>query len=284
VTATQGQYSIPDELMRAFVEFEKWYGSVRDVATVISTSTGAPLPIPTTDDTGNTGEIVADSGAVTTTVDPAFGQVTLDAYKYSSKAVIVPIELLQDSAINLPQYLGGALGTRIARIQNTHFTTGDASSKPNGVQVAASLGKTAAATNAITFDELIDLRTAVDKAYRARPGAGYMMHDTIASYVRKLKDSQNRYLWEISTIAGQPDRLDGYPVYINNDMDSALSTNKRLALFGAFSAYYVRDAGQVEVLRADELRVLNHQVVFLAFRRSDGDLIDTGAVKYLRTA
>jgi len=30
--------------------------------------------------------------------------------------------------------------------------------------------------------------------------------------------------------------------------------------------------------------VLNHQVVFLAFQRSDGNLIDTTAVRYLRTA
>ncbi len=36
--------------------------------------------------------------------------------------------------------------------------------------------------------------------------------------------------------------------------------------------------------RADELRVLNHEVVFLAFQRADGDLPDTTAIKYLRNA
>lgn len=284
VTATQGQASIPDEMMRSFWEMQKWFGAVRNLATVLSTTTGAPLPLPTVDDTGNTGEIVADGGAVTTTADPLFGQVVLGAFKYSSKAVIVPVELLQDSSINLPQYLGRALGTRIARKQNTDYTVGTGTTLPFGVQVQASLGKTAAATNAITFDELIDLRSAVDPAYRMQPGAGYMMHDSVATFVRKLKDSQNRYLWEISTIAGQPDRLDGYPVYINNDSASTFATNNRLALFGLFSAYHVREAGGPDFYRADELRILNGQVVFLAFQRADGNLLDTTAVRYLRTA
>ena len=48
-------------------------------------------------------------------------------------------------------------GTRIGRKQNYDFTIGGGTTLPFGVQVQASLGKTAAATNAITFDEVIDL-------------------------------------------------------------------------------------------------------------------------------
>jgi HK97 family phage major capsid protein len=284
VTATQGQASIPDEMMKAFSETLKWYGRVREVSTVYNTTTGAPLPIPTVDDTSNTGEIVADGGAITTTADPTFGVVTLGAFKYSSKAVIVPWELLQDSSINLPIYLGGALGTRIGRKQNNDFTVGAGTTLPFGVQVQASLGKTAAATNAITWDEVIDLYHAVDPAYRNKPNSGFMMADSTAQFLRKLKDSQNRYLWEMSLQVGQPDRAFGQPVFINNDQDSAFSTNKRLVLYGDFSQYTIRDAGRVQIYRADELRILNGQVVFLAIQRSDGNLVQTSAVKYLRTA
>jgi HK97 family phage major capsid protein len=285
VTATQGQASIPDEMMRAYVEIQKWYGRVRNVAEVFSTSTGAPLPIPTTDDTANTGEIVADGAAITTTADPLFGVVTLGAFKYSSKAVIVPWELLQDSSINLPVYLGTALGTRIARKQNTDFTVGAGTTLPFGVVTQASLGKTAAATNAITWDEVIDLFHSVDIAYRNRPASGFMMHDGTAAFLRKLKDSQNRYLWEMAVQAGQPDRAFGQPVIINNDMVGPPSaTAQRVVVYGDFAAYKVRDAGAVEVRRADELRILNGQVVFLAIQRSDGNLADVTAVRYLRTA
>lgn len=284
VTATQGQASIPDEMMKAYYEIQKWYGRVRNVSTVYSTSTGAPLPIPTTDDTANTGEIVADGGAITTTADPLFGVVTLGSFKYSSKAVIVPWELLQDSSINLPVYLGTALGTRIARKQNTDFTVGAGTTLPFGVQVRSSLGKTAAATNLITWDEVIDLFHSVDVAYRNRPNSAFMMHDTVAAFLRKLKDSQNRYLWEMSLQVGMPDRAFGQPVIINNDCDSTFVTNNRLVLYGDFGAYAIRDAGGVTVYRADELRILNGQVVFLAIQRSDGNLVDVTAVKHLRTA
>jgi HK97 family phage major capsid protein len=284
VTATQGQASIPDEIMRAYSETLKWYGRVREVSTVFQTATGAPLPIPTVDDTSNTGEIVVDGGAITTTADPTFGVVTLGAFKYSSKAVIVPWELLQDSGINLPVYLGQALGTRVGRKQNNDFTAGGGTTLPFGVQTQASLGKTASATNAITWDEVIDLFHSVDIAYRNKPNSGFMMADSTAQFLRKLKDSQNRYLWEMSLQLGQPDRAFGQPVFINNDQDSAFSTNKRLVLYGDFSAYTIRDAGAVTIYRADELRILNGQVVFLAVQRSDGNLVQPTAVKYLRTA
>jgi HK97 family phage major capsid protein len=285
VTATQGQASIPDELMRAFVEMQKWYGRVRAVAEVIPTTTGAPLPIPTMDDTANTGEIVADGGAVTTTVDPTFGVITLGAFKYSSKAVIVPLELLQDSAINLPVYLGAALGTRIGRKQNSDFTVGGGTTLPWGASIKASLGKTAAATNALTFDDFIDLYHSVDIAYRSRPGSAFMIHDTIAQYARKLKAATSgEYLWQMSVQAGQPDRMLGEPVIINNDMPNTMTTGLTVGLYGDFNAYKIRDAGAVEVYRADELRILNGQVVFLAFQRADGNLADITAVRYLKQA
>jgi HK97 family phage major capsid protein len=283
-TGSAGGNAVGNEIMQAYFEAQKWYGRVRDVSTVFSTATGASLPIPVPDDTANTGEIIAEAGAVTTTVDPTFGQVVLKPFKYSSKAVIVSVELLQDSFINLPAYLGQALGTRIGRKQNTDFTLGVGTTEPNGVQVRASLGKTAASATAITVDEVIDLMTSVDVAYRARPNVRFMAHDTITAYLRKLKDGQGRYLWETSTQLGQPDRLFGYPVVVNNDMDSALTTNKRLLLFGDFGSYVIQDAGAPMFIRADELRVLNHQSVFLAMQRSDGNLVDTAAVKYLRTA
>lgn len=281
---TGGGNSVVNEMTKGFFEAEKWFGSMRQVATVWRTSTGAPLPVPSADDTANVGEIIGEGSAVTTTADPTFNTLTLGAFKYSSKAVIVSVELLQDSLIPLPEYLGRRLGERIGRIQNTHFTVGAGTTLPFGVATQASLGKTAAATNAITFDEIIDLYASVDRAYRDVPGAGWMMNDTTATALRKVKDSQNRYLWEMSLQAGTPDRIFGKPVYYNGDLDSPSATAKRPVLYGDFSNYVIRDTSDVIFIRADELRVLNHQVVFLAFQRSDGNLPNTASVRYLRTA
>lgn len=283
-TTTAGGNLVANEMMSSFREAVKWYGSVRSVATVLTPSTGAPLPVPVGDDTANTGEIVGEGSAVTTTADPVFNQTVLRPFKYSSKAVIVSIELLQDSAINLAQYLGQALGTRIGRIQNLHYSVGAGTTLPFGVATQAALGKTAAATNAITFDEIIDLYHSVDVGYRGRPGAGFMMNDSTAATLRKVKDSQNRYLWEMSLVAGQPDRIFGKPVYINNDLDAATATAKRVVLFGDFKSYVIAEVGGLTILRSDDVRILNHQVVFLGYQRADAALTDATAVRYLRTA
>ena len=101
----------------------------------------------------------------------------------------------------------------------------------------------------LSEDEIIDLKHSVDPAYRLSPSCAFMMHDSTMATVRKLKDSQSRYLWELSTIAGEPDRLDGFPVIVNNDMASALTTGQKLVLFGDFRAYHIQDAGPVVLIR-----------------------------------
>jgi HK97 family phage major capsid protein len=281
-TTTGGGYSIPNELMRTLYEYRKYFGPMRQAADEVQTDTGATLPWPTVDDTSNTGEIIGESSAVTTTADPSFGIVNLAAYKFSSKAVIVPVELLQDSNTNIPQLLGRLLGTRIGRINNTKFTTGAGTTEPAGLITRSAAGATAAVSTAFIFDDIFTLVHSVDPAYR--PFCSFMLHDSIALVVRQMKDGFGRYLWEPSTQVGQPDRLLGFPVYINNDMDSALTTGKKLICFGLFKNYLIRDAGPLLLLRADELKILNHQVVFLAMQRSDGNLIDTTSSKYLALA
>jgi HK97 family phage major capsid protein len=283
-TTDAGGNAVADEIMRSYMEILKWYGRVEGVATVVNTTTGATLPWPTMNDTANTGRLLTEGTGATTTTDPSVGVINLASYKFSSDAVIVSMEALQDVSFNLAAYLGSALATRIGRIKNTYFTTGTGTSQPGGVQVKASLGKTATATNAVTLDEIIDLFHSVDIAYRSSPGAAFMMNDAVAAYVRKLKDSNNQYLWQMAVQAGQPDRLFGVPVIINNDCDSAFTTAKRLVLFGDFSKYVVRNAGSLQILRSDDLYILNHQSVFLGVQRADGNLIDTTAVKYLRLA
>ncbi len=281
-SGSAGDYSIPNEMMRTLYEYRKYFGPMRQISDEMQTDTGATLPWPTVDDTSNTGEIIGESSAVTTTADPTFGIVNLGAFKFSSKAVIVPVELLQDSATNVPQLLGRLLGTRIGRINNTKFTTGAGTTEPAGIITRSTAGVTAGTSTAFTFDDIMSLIHSVDPAYR--PFCSFMLHDSVALVVRQMKDGFGRYLWEPSTQVGQPDRLLGFPVAINNDMDSALTTGKKLICFGLFKNYLIRDAGPLFLLRADELKILNHQVVFLAMQRSDGNLIDTSSSKYLALA
>lgn len=279
-----GAYSVPDAAMQALEIALLAFGGIRQVATVIRTDTGAAMPFPTSDDTSNKGAILTENTQVSE-VDITFGQLVLDAFMYSSKSVLVSLQLLQDSSVDVPGMIGRMLGERIGRIQSDHFTTGDASSKPNGIVTAATSGVTGVA-DPPTYDNFVDLIHSVDPAYRVN--ARFMMNDTTLKSVKKIKvlqysgDTTGVPLWAPGLAVGQPDTIGGYPFVINQSMASPGSSAKKV-IFGDLSKYLIRDVREVTLVRLNERYADYHQVGFLAFARSDGDLLDAGThpVKYM---
>lgn len=169
------------------------FGGMRQVSRVLRTATGSALDHPTVNDTSNAGALIGEN-VLDSEQDVTFGNLTLDAYKYTSRIVRVSVELMQDWAFNMGSVLGSLLGERLGRIQNTHATTGTGSGQPNGAVTAATLGKTAAAAAAITMDELLDLQASVDPAYR--PRGTWMFNDSVRNHIRKLKSTDNVYHWQ----------------------------------------------------------------------------------------
>lgn len=283
-TSGAGLETIPEGFLYELEQKLQAYGGPRPVCRVIRTATGNALPMPTVDDTGNIGAKLAEATTIGTSVDPTFAAVTLNAYKYSSKPIFISQELLEDSAFNLAAEIGSMLGTRLGRIMGQEDTVGDGSGDPNGIVTASTAGVTAASTTAFTADELIDLVHTVNPAYRSMPSVGFMFHDTILKYIRKFKDSNGQYLWQPGMAAGVPDRVYGYPYTINQHMDSALTTGKKVALFADFSKFIIRDVAQLRFYRLDERYRDTDQTAFIAFMRHDADTIQATAIQRLTLA
>jgi HK97 family phage major capsid protein len=283
-TNSEGGFIVPTDFATTLLQELKSYGGVRSVANVISTAGGYDMQWPTIDETGNKGELVAENASVSSE-DLTFGSKTLGAYKYSSKSIAVPFELLQDNNVDLEGYILSALGERISRITNEHFTTGNGSSKPSGIAIGAGTGATAAGASAITLDDLIELEHSVDPAYRAL-GASYMFNDNTLKLVRKLKDADGRPLWNPSLVSGEPDRIGRYGYVVNQDMADA-TTGNRSVIFGNFQNYMIRDVMNVTLFRMTDSKYTEKgQVGFLAFSRHDGALMDASgsSVKALTQA
>lgn len=279
-TPAEGGYAVPSEVASQLIESLKAFGGMRAVADVFATLTGAPLSYPTSDGTAETGELISEN-TTATDLDASFGTVSLNTFKYSSKVVTVPIELLQDATIDMEAFVRARLATRLGRITNAHYTTGTGTGQPRGVITGAGLGKTGTTgqTTSVIYDDLIDLIHAVDPAYRAQ-GCGFMMNDSSLKVIRKLKDTQGRPLWEPNLQVGQPSSILGYPVTPNQDV-AAMAANAKSIAFGQFSYYKIRDALAVTLFRfTDSAYAKKGQVGFLAWMRSGGNLTDAGAVKY----
>ncbi len=288
-TDTAGGYVVGQDnsFMTRIEDAQKAYGGMLDVAFVFDTSGAQPLPVPTDNDTTNTGAIIGENPTSSSTQDVSFGAVTFNGFTYTSKLVLVSNQLLQDAAFDLNGFLTGKLGTRLARIVNTHATTGDGAQKPTGCVTAATLGYTAGGstssgeTASILYDDLVELEHSVDPAYR-RNGR-FMMADMTLKTIKKLKDGQGRPLWLAGLAGKEPDTINGYPYTLNQDMATPAASAKTM-LFGDFSKYYIRRVVGVQVLRLAERYAELNQVGFVAFQRWDANLVDAGThpLKYLQ--
>lgn len=283
-TGSEGGYTVATEFSRQLIEALKATGSVRSVASNIRTSTGAQMLFPTTDATAEEGELLAQN-TTAAVLETTFGQASLDVYKYSSKSIALPFELLQDSMFDIEAYIQNLLRLRLGRIQDRHHVLGTGTSQPRGVVTASTVGKTGTTgqTTSVIYDDLVDLEHSIDPAYRAN--CRYMMNDSTLKALRKIKDSQNRPIfvpgYETGNPGGAPDRLLGREIVINQYM-AAMAANAKSILFGDFSKFLIRDVMDVTLFRmTDSAFTLKGQVGFVAFCRSGANMVDNGgAIKH----
>lgn len=252
-TGAEGGYLAPNDYARTVLQALKEYGGMRDVSTIIQTDRGTEIPYPTSDSTSDRGELVPESTKVTKS-DPTFGTKSLFTYKFSSKVITVPIELLQDSVIDLESFIRNLIVERLGRTMNEYYTLGTGTSEPQGIVTASLSGKIVQTgqTTTVTTDDLLDLKHSVDPAYRKQGGARWMFHDQTLKTLKKLKDpSTSKPIWMPGYEMGEPDLIDGNPYTINQDMPEMAAGAKSI-LYGDFSKYIIRDVMQIMLLRFDD--------------------------------
>lgn len=289
-TGSEGGFTVAVEFMRQLEIAMKAYGTMRDAATILRMSSGAAMDFPTTDPTSEEGEIVGQNTLVSAQ-DPTFGSTTVQVYKYSSKSIAVPFELVQDSFIDIEAYINDLIAMRVGRITNRHFTTGTGTNQPRGIVTAAAAGKVGITGQTLTvlYDDLIDLEHSVDPAYRTMEGVGFMLNDSSLKVVRKIKDSQGRPIfnpgYEVGIPGGAPDTIFGRPIIVNQHMPD-MAANAKSILFGLFKKYVIRDVMDFTIFRmVDSAFTLKGQIGFVGFMRSGGNLVDAGgAVKYYQNS
>lgn len=204
-------------------------------------------------------------------------------------------KLLDDAMFDVEGWLAGKIASRLARMENEAFVTGNGIRKPRGFltyaagapsassfstieQVATGAAGAFAASNA--GDALISLVYSLKSVYREK--AVFMMRRSTLAEVRKLKDAQGNYLWQPDFQQKQSGSLLGFDVLEAEDMP-AIAANSLSVAFGDFGAgYQIVDRQGIRVLR--DSFTAKPYVKFYTTKRVGGDVVNFEALKLLKFA
>ena len=271
---------VPTSFYDRLVEHLVIQGPMLDgnLVTILTTSSGENLQIPRT--ATYTAPAVTAEGTAIAESDPTFAAfVTLGAFKYAATFQLSR-EVVEDSGVNLLDFVARQSAVGMGTAVNAGLTVGTGTVQPTGIVGASSLGVTGGTgvAGVPTADNIIDLVYAVASPYRRR-GASFQMRSSTLAAVRKLKTTDNQYLWAPGLQNGQPDTLLGFPVFENPDI-VATATGAKSIIFGDMSAYYVRQVRGIDFARDDSVGFVNDLITFRVTWRGDGNLPDSAAVKH----
>ena len=217
-------------------------------------------------DTGEAGaEWVTEREARGDTASPTLHKLSVPVHEISAMPKITQ-RLLDDSTFDLATWLTGHISQRFARKEGAAFINGDGVNKPRGIlqyDVADTdddarawgtlqtipTGVAAALSDSMHpgEDALVDLMYALKPEYRA--GASWMMNRKTAATVQKFKDSEGRMIWVDSLAAGEPPRLLGFPVALDEEMPDVGAGETPIAFGDFMSGYIVVDRTGLRLLR-----------------------------------
>jgi HK97 family phage major capsid protein len=203
--------------------------------------------------------------------------------------------LLEDSAVNLDEWLAGEIDQVFSEQEGTAFVSGDGVNKPKGFlgysnvangswtwgnlgYIASGVAGAFPASN--PSDVLVDLIYALRSGYRQN--AAFVMNRKTQSMVRKFKDSTGNYLWQPPAVLGTKSTLIGFPLADTEDMPDVAANSLSIA-FGDFKrGYLIVDRAGVRVLR-DQYSAKPY-VLFYTTKRVGGGVQDFDAIKLLKFA
>jgi HK97 family phage major capsid protein len=235
---------------------------------------------------------IAETGPDQTAAPPKIDRISIPLHELSASPTASQ-RILDDAAFDMEAWLAERIADRFLRAEADAFVNGDGNNKPVGFLTHSMVPNASWAWESIGYvatgtdgdfdpndpaDALIDLVYTLGAEYRAR--ASFVMNSKTAGEMRKMKDSQGRFLW-LETLTGeQPARLLGYPVHIVEDMPDIAPGSFAIA-FGDFGhGYTIAERPDIRILRDPYSNRPN--VTFFATKRVGGDVTDFAAIKTLK--
>jgi len=285
-----GGYLVPDETERTVNRALKDISPIRAIAGIRQVS-GSVYKRPFSISGPVTGW-VAETAARTQTTAPTLDELSFPTTELYAMPAATS-SLLDDSAVNIDEWLAEEVRVAFAEQEGTAFVTGNGTNKPKGFLAYTTvdnaswewgkLGHILTGTDAAfpatdPADKLIDLIYALKAGYRAN--AHFVMNRSTQSVIRKMKDADDNYLWQPSGAPGEAPTLMGYPIAESEDMPDMAADSLSVA-FGDFRrGYLIVDRVGIRVLR--DPYSAKPYVLFYTTKRVGGGVADFEAIKLLK--
>lgn len=292
----EGGYTVPVEMSNQVLEKLFRTSPMRQISSVITISTDK-IEWPIEETKAPIGGWVSERGARGETGTPKMGKLSIEVHEQYAEPRVTQ-QLLDDAAVDIEAWLTGKIEEELGRVENTAFVLGDGQGKPRGFLDYASAAndkddekrkwgvlqsiKTGSSGGFGTqVDALIDL---VHKMHpRYRDNSSWIMNRTTLAAVRKLKDGDGNYLWQMGNVQnGAPGILHGHQIVEAEDMPDIAANSYSIA-FGDFNVgYQIVDRQGIIVLR--DPYTAKPYVKFYTTKRVGGDVKNFDAIKLLQFA
>lgn len=170
-------------------------------------------------------------------------------------------QALDDPAVSLESWLANGVQEEFSRQENIAFLSGNGVNKPRGILTyvtggsnaathpfGAILAEVAGAAAVLVADDFIDLIMG-HPSERITGNAKFYMNRLTQAAIRKLKNTDGDYIWQMGLVAGQPSSLLSHPIVDVTGMP-LIATGNNVALFGDMKmTYLVVDRVGIRVLR-----------------------------------
>lgn len=271
----------PVSMMRRIFEHAVDASAVlRAGATVLTTESGETVRLPRSTAL-STASIISEGSAIAES-DPTLSTVALGAHKY---AILVQVtrELLEDTAVDLQEYLARETGQAIGLALGNHLINGTGTGQPRGVLADTTLGIAGPTGTATSLgaqgtagqgtDLLNELYGSVAEPYAMSKAAAFLLRNASLTKVKNLKTTAGELVGN-TYIAQSP-----APFYADAYVP-AMAANAKSILFGDWSRYVVRMVNGLRFERSDDFAFDSDKATFRAILRADGALINTDAIKH----
>jgi len=287
-TDSEGGYLVPTDQRFDVIRNPGARGSnVRARATVFNTTRdGGTFPTATSVTWAGIAEEANPSDS-----DPAFNQVPFTIRKSGANNRL-SMELLADSAVNIPALLGTLYAESKGRYEDQQSIEGDGTTEPLGLRTTAAVQ---GAISDVTDTWTLAAPTAVEviAAYfelpsQWRQNAQWFMTSSLMSRIVQI-GSAAAGIHFIEMMNGAPGlTLLGRPVFFYDgtgwDDAATIAANEEVGAIGDFSQYYFVDRMGMTVARDDSVYFATDQVAFKARQRYDSLFAIADAFRILKAA